>query len=147
MYDAAATQIREAMVAASLAQVQVEPFVIVNPTTPAIDLYPAEFGVEASTAAFGITAEAMAEGEWMNVRARVATNDARSNQGLLYEFMDPASDASIVQALYDDPTLGGMAADVFLDAVSGFAPVANVEGSGFHIGVVWRFLILPLGAS
>lgn len=137
------------MLAANLTPtvVQVEPFIIVNPTTPSIDLYPAETGIESGIAGMGDTAEAMAEGEWMNVRARVATNDARSNQGLLYEFMDATSDASIVQALYDDPTLGGKVADVFLDAVSGFAPLTNVDGGGFLIGVVWRFLVVPLGAS
>jgi hypothetical protein len=57
--------------------------------------------------------------------------------------MDPASDTSVVQALYDDPTLGGVVADVNLDSQSGFVLVPRIDQSAVHVGVIWRFLIIP----
>lgn len=123
---------------------QVEAFWIPNPTPPSIDVYLADPGREvAETGGFGETdADALA-GDWVNVRARVATNDAQANQRLLIELCDPESEVAVVQALYDDPTLGGLVADLSLETQSGFRPFPLLDGSAFHLGVLWTFLVIP----
>jgi len=140
-----ADQIRDALEASSsLNAIQVEPLWIANPSPPTIDVYPGDPGRElVETAAFGETDADSASGEWINVRARVATNDARANQAILVDLCDPESDASVVQALYDDPTLGGLAADLNLESQSGFRPFPTIDGSGVHLGVIWSFLVIP----
>lgn len=131
------------MVAEADWDIQVEPTMILNPSPPAIDMYPADPSTSPDSGSFGETYPEMAEGFWVNVRARVAPNDNIANQEVLLELLDPASDISVVQALYDDPTLNGVAADVNLESTSGFVLVPKVDGSAVHIGVIWRFLILP----
>jgi hypothetical protein len=140
--EAAADQIRTVMAADSDWYVQVEPVMVLNPTPPVIDMYPADPSNDSASGSYGSTYEQIAEGFWVNIRARVNPNDNVANQELLLELMDPASDTSVVQALYDDPTLGGVVADVNLDSTSGFVLVPKVDGSAVHVGVIWRFLIL-----
>lgn len=123
---------------------QVEAFWIPNPTPPSIDVYLADPGREiAETGGFGATdADALA-GDWINVRARVATTDAQANQRLLTDLCDPESEVAVVQALYDDPTLGGLVADLSLETQSGFRPFPTLDGGAFHLGVLWTFLVIP----
>jgi hypothetical protein len=116
---------------------------VLNPTPPAIDMYPADPSFNSEVGSFADTFSEMGDGYWVNVRARVAPNDNIANQEVLIELLDPESSMSLVQSLYDDPTLGGVAADVHLDNTSGFVLVPKVDGSAVHIGVIWRFLIIP----
>ena len=123
---------------------QVEAFWIPNPTPPSIDVYLADPGREvAETGGFGETDADSLGGEWINVRARVATNDAQANQRLLIELCDPESEVAVVQALYDDPTLGGLVSDISLETQSGFRPFPTLDGGAFHLGVLWLFLVIP----
>jgi len=123
---------------------QVEPKWVINPTPPTVDVMPGDTSTESSeSGAMGETAVDMADGLWYTVRARVAPNDYSAGQEILYELLSPDSELSIVQALYDDPTLGGAAADVSFDSARGFLPFPTVDGGSFHIGVTWRFLVLP----
>jgi hypothetical protein len=140
--EAAADQIRDTMEAESDWAIQVEPSMILNPTPPAIDMYPADPSFDPASGAMGETYADMDAGYWINVRARVSPTDNIANQEVLLELLDPESDMSLVQALYEDPTLGGHAADVNLDSTSGYVLVPKVDGSAVHIGVIWRFLVI-----
>lgn len=123
---------------------QIEPGYVITPSPPTIDVYPADPGVElATTGGMGANAEEMADGEWINVRARVAPNDPDAGQEILMSLMSADSSISVVQALYDDPTIGGLAADTDLVDRTGFVIVPRLTGQGYDLGVVWRFLILP----
>ena len=131
------------MVAEADWDIQVEPTMVLNPTPPTIDMYPADPSINPEVGNFAETYAETGDGYWINVRARVAPNDNVANQEVLLELLDPESSMSLVQALYDDPTLGGLAADVNLDTTSGFVLVPKIDGSGVHIGVIWRFLVIP----
>jgi hypothetical protein len=141
--EAAGDQIRDTMEAEADWDIQVESSMILNPTPPAIDMYPADPATDIGTGSFGETYPEIDEGWRINFRARVAPNDNVANQEVLLELMDPESPISLVQSLYDDPTLGGHAADLTLEQTSGFVLVPKVDGSAVHIGVVWRFLVIP----
>ena len=117
---------------------QVEPRMVVNPTPPTIDIYPGDPARDEETASFG----EMAGGHWINVRARVGVNDHDANQEVLIALKDDEHDICLVQSLYDDPTLGGHASDLQLANESGFV-LAEGLNSEVHIGVIWRFLVLP----
>jgi hypothetical protein len=141
--EAAADQIRDTMEAEADWDIQVEPSMILNPTPPAIDLYPGDPFTDVNTGAMGASFSDMDEGYWINVRARVSPTDNVANQDVLLDLMDPDSPISVVQALYDDNSLGGVAYDINLDTTSGFVLVPRIDGSAVHIGVVWRFLVIP----
>lgn len=143
--EAMAAQIRDAIDdATDFPPTQVEAFWIPNPTPPSIDVYLGDPGREVTeTGGFAETDAESAGGEWVNVRARVATNDAQANQRLLVELCDPESEVAVVQALYDDPTLGGLVADLNLESQSGFRPFPTLDGGAFHLGVLWSFLVIP----
>jgi len=141
--EAAADQIRETMVAEADWPIQVEPTMILNPTPPAIDMYPADPATSPDSGNFADTYADMGEGFWVNVRARVAPNDNVANQEVLLDLLDPAHDASLVQALYDDPTLGGHVTDLTLGSCSGFQPAPRWDGGMVYLGVLWRFLVIP----
>jgi hypothetical protein len=141
--EAAGDQIRETMDAESDWAIQVEPSMILNPTPPAIDIYPAEQFSDSASGGHAATYAASAEGEFINVRARVAPNDNIANQEVLLELLDPESDMCLVQALYDDRSLNGHVADLSLESTSGFVLVPKIDGSAMHIGVIWRFLVIP----
>ena len=140
--EAAADQIRDTMEAESDWAIQVEPSMILNPTPPTIDMYPADPSADPQSAGMGETYSDMDAGYWINVRARVSPTDNVANQEVLLELLDPESSMSLVQALYDDPTIGGLAADINLDSTSGYVLVPKIDGSAVHIGVVWRFLVI-----
>lgn len=143
--EAMADQIRDVIDdAADWPPTQVEAFWIPNPTPPSIDIYLGDPGREvAETGGFGETDADSAGGEWINVRARVATNDAQANQRLLVQLCDPESEVAVVQALYDDPTLGGLVADISLESQSGLRPFPSLDSSTVHLGVLWLFLVIP----
>jgi hypothetical protein len=140
---AIADLIRAAMEASAPWDVQVVPRMLHNPTPPSIDVYPADPSNDPETAGFAETVEDASGGIWINVRARVPANDNAANQNVLLELKSPDSSVSLVQAVYDDPTLAGNAADVNLDNESGFVLVPTIDGSATHLGVIWRFLVLP----
>ena len=142
--EAMADQIRDVLDDSIDWTFQVEPGYIANPSPPTVDIFLADPGRELlETDAFGKTDAAAAGGEWINVRARVSPNDKIANQEILVELADPESPLSIVQALYDDPTLNGVAVDLNLENRSGMVPVPTIDGGAWHFGIIWRFLVVP----
>ena len=141
--EAAADQIRDTMEAESDWAIQVEPTMVLNPTPPSIDIYPGPSFYDASSAGMGATFAAMDEGVRFDVLARVAPNDNIANQGILIELLDPMSSMSLVEALYDDRTLNGHAADLSLEFCSGFQPAPRWDGGMVYLGCLWRFLVIP----
>jgi hypothetical protein len=141
--DTMGAQIRALMEAESPWDVQVHPRMLVNPTPPAIDLYPADPSRDSETGGFGISAEDIAEGYWVNARARVSTGESDSAQDVLIALKDDGSSMCLTRALEADPTLAGYANDIALDNESGFVLFPTIDGSAVHIGVLWRFLVIP----
>lgn len=141
--DAMSSQISALMEAESPWKVQVHSRMLTNPTPPSVDMYPADPARDAETGAFGATAEEIAEGYWINVRARVATGDAGASQDVLLALKDDASSMCLTRAIELDETLGGYANDIALDSESGFVLFPTIDGGAVHIGVLWRFLVLP----
>ena len=140
--EAMADQIREALTAVDW-DFQVEPNMVLSPTPPAIDMYPGDPATQAELASFGADASDMAAGFVFNVRARIAPTDHDAGQEVLLELSDPASDLSLVQALYDDPTLGGIASDLNLTSQSGFTLFSDLDPTKVYLGMLWRFLVIP----
>jgi hypothetical protein len=122
---------------------QVEPRMVLNPSGACIDMYPGDPATDFEVASFAGVLEDMAAGFIFNVRARVSPNDHEAGQEILLELGDPASDLSLVQALYDDPTLSGTASDVNLTSESGFTVFTDIDPSKVYLGVLWRFLVIP----
>lgn len=136
-------QLRDALAGADW-DFQVEAGMILNPTPPTVDVYPADPGRELElTGGFGATDAEADDGLWVNVRARISPLDHNAGQEILVELMDPASELSLVQAIYDDPTLNGYATDVNLESQTGYVLVPTIDGGAVHIGVIWRFLVIP----
>ena len=124
--DEVADQIRAAMAAVTDVDVQVEPRLLVNPTPPAIDIYPADTPRDRETAGFAAGDD---DGYYLTVRARVQTADNEAGQNLLLAFFDPTNTLSIGQALYDDPTLNGYASDLDIAGQTGYALYPTEEGT------------------
>lgn len=128
----------EAMVEASDYEIAVWPFMLFNPSTTAIDMFPApEFRSEA-TAGQGDVSGAY---EFI-VRARTGLNDLESGQSILYDLLDDDSDVCVAHALGDDPTLNGWAADVFVGPPSGYQPFRDAGQAGWMVGVTWPVSVL-----
>jgi hypothetical protein len=122
---------------------QVEPRRVITPTTPSIDVYRGDPATDPELAGFGADAADIQEGRIINVRLRLSPTDYEGNQEILLELADPESDTSIVQALYDDPTLNGYASDLHLLSESGDNLFVDIDPAKVYIGVVWRFLVIP----
>jgi len=121
--------------------VQVEPRLVVNPTTPSIDMFPGP--LNSDLGAFASDYAGAADGLFVDVRARVSPKDSHAFQDVLVSFCDPEDDLCVVQSLYDDPTLGGHAADVALVSQSEFQPAPSLDGTSWFVAVTWRFLVIP----
>jgi hypothetical protein len=142
--EAIADQIRDVLDDSTDWTFQVEPGYVANPTPPTIDVFLGDPGRELlESGSFGATDADTAGGEWIIVRARVSPTDASAGQEILVELSDPESELSLVQALYDDPTLGGLASDISLENRSGMVPIPTIDGGAWHFGITWRFLVIP----
>lgn len=140
--EAMADQIRDVLTDVDW-DFQVEPLMVLNPSAVCVDLYPGDPATDSEVASFADSLADMGAGFIFNVRARVSPNDHEAGQQVLYELSDPVSDISLVQALYDEPTLGGIAADVNLVSESGFSLFQDIDPSKVYFGVLWRFLVIP----
>ena len=133
---AMADQIRDTLESAfssSNVDIQVEPTLVVDATPPTVDIFPADIAYGTETRGMGGRGELL-----FTVRTRVNPNDADANQVLLYELMDDLTGASVVGALLDDTTLGGLAADVHVDesSVTGFLLYGGLVGFQFTAAVI-----------
>lgn len=142
LLDAMADQIRTVLTDVDW-DFQVEPRMVLNPSAVCIDMYPGDPATDLEVASFAGALEDMSAGFVFNVRARVSPNDHEAGQEILLELGDPASDLSLVQALYDDPTLNGIASDVNLTSESGFTVFTDIDPTKVYLGVLWRFLVIP----
>ncbi len=109
-----------------------------NPTTTAIDIYPDDPFRDPLTAGHGD----VNGGYRFVIRARTGLNDLDSGQEILMDLMDDEQPYSPAVALSVDPTLNGMAQDVFVDGPSGFLPFRDLGGEGTMAGVTWSVLVL-----
>ena len=121
---------------ATVPDLQLYPYLNINPTPPSIDVYPGDpfqaglgFGPDRSL--------------FFTVRARVSTADSEAGQGLLLELLEP--DAGVEAALIDDQTLGGVVASLAVtpDGVSGIRQyVTDTPTGGSLLGCEWRVQVL-----
>jgi hypothetical protein len=107
-----------------------------NPTPPYIDVYPDpdEFVLPMG---FGAGNDAY----WFLVRARVNPTDTEGQQDLLDSMMDGNGAASVEQALFADPSLGGAATMRTVEGPSGYSLFGRAGEE--LIGVTWRVLVIP----
>jgi hypothetical protein len=134
--EAMADQIRDALedaLSTTDLAIQVEPMIVFDATPPTVDIWPGDVPRGTDSRAFGIRGEFL-----FNVRCRVDQADADANQRLLYAFQDDVNALSVVNALLDDPTLGGIASDVSVDeaSVTGFLPYGTLVGFQFTASVI-----------
>ena len=138
--DEIADQIRAAVVTVTDVDVQVEPRMLLNPTPPCIDVFPGDSPRDRDSAAFSADDD---EGYFITVRARVSTADNEAGQDLLLAFVDPTNPLSVGQALYDEPTLNGYAADLDIVGQTGYALFPDPGGDGALLGCQWTVRVIP----
>lgn len=134
--DALSEQIEAAMASADV-DVQVGARMIMNPSPPTIDMWPADPPVDQAIAGMGD----IQGGDVVTVRARVDTNDHEGNQDVLLDLMDVESDMSVAAAIMDDPTLGGLA-HLEVRGWTGLRPYTNADGTVLFVGAEWTVLAL-----
>ena len=137
--DALATQIRGYMADTTDVAVQVEGRMILSPTPPSIDIYPADTARDPDSASFAD----LNGGYLLTVRARVNTADAVAGQNLLLAFMDDADNLCLAEAIEEDQTLDHYAASVSVQAQTGFVVFPEPSGEGAWLGAQWTTLVIP----
>jgi hypothetical protein len=113
------------------------PFMLFNPTPPAVDIFPAD--PSAADAGFGPQSSM----QFWTIRARVAPVDEEGNQTILLALREPAGETSIRAALLDDKTLGGLVEGIDVDWPTGYQPYrTSIIGDASHsatlLGCEWR---------
>lgn len=137
--EALADQITAGVAAQDLGgeALQVWPFLVINPTPPCVDIYPAD--PFSDQQAYGPTRERDA---WFTVRARVTPADADASQQLLLQLMDWRSDTSVAAAMLTDPTLGGLVNDLLPTGPTGVILYTPIGNEGPLVGCEWRTRVL-----
>ncbi len=110
----------------------VYPLLELNPTPPAIDIYPDTPFQEA--VGFGPGNNSMN----FTVRARVNTPDNDGAQELLLTMMDPGSTESVALAILSDETLGGTVGQVAVEGPSDYGVFVEPSGNGAYLSCTWR---------
>ncbi len=128
----------ETMVAASDYEIAVVGGMLLNPSTTAIDIYPADPFRDRQYAGHGDVGGSY---EFI-VRARTGLNDLDSGQAILLDLMDDDSDVCVAHAVEDDATLNGYAQDVFVGDSTGFRPYRAPGEDGTMVGVEWPVTVL-----
>lgn len=125
-----------ALKAISISELQIVPRMWPSPTTPTLDVYPADPALE--DAAFGDSELTL----W-TVRARVAIVDDPSNQDILLKLMEPFGPTSVRAALLADEKLGGLSEGMGVDPPSGFTPLTALDGN--YVSCTWRVRVYVNG--
>ncbi len=115
----------------------VYPLLEVNPTPPAIDIYPDTPFQEPE--AFGPANNSLN----FTVRARVNTPDNEGAQELLLSMMDPRANESVALAILSDTTLGGTVEYVTVEGPSDYGIFVEASGAGAFLSCTWRAKVLP----
>jgi hypothetical protein len=136
--DEIADKIADALAGSDI-DVQVDSRMILKPTPPTIDIYPADPFRSEDEAAFAD----LGGGLLFNVRARVSPSDHEAQQEVLLAFMDDEDDLCIHEAVLADPTLNGYAMSIGWENQTGYVLFPSPDGSVAHIGCIWRFNVLP----
>jgi hypothetical protein len=134
---AMADQIRDALHESTF-PVQVEPKYVLSPSPLTVDIYPADLTLDLPTAGFDELG-----GHIVTVRARIGTADFDAAYDVLLSLLDETDDLCLVQALYDDATLGGMTTDIDLREQTGLRAYEHPSGEGAHLGCQWTFVAIP----
>jgi hypothetical protein len=134
-----AVKVREVTDTITDVDIQVESGIVINPTAPCIDIYPADPSMDPSVGGFGDIDGA----ESITVRARVSTADSDAGQELLLAFMDDEDELSLAAALADDPTLNGMA-DLSYQGRGGYALFPTPQGDGALLGCLFTFTAIKM---
>lgn len=139
IFDAMADQIRSGVTAAAPdVDWQIEPRMVINPSPPCVDMYPADPSNDSTLAAFS---EEIG-GEVINVRMRVDTADSVAGQDLLLAMMDDEDPASVILALLDDRTLGGLTDDIHVPSRGGFSLFPTTQGDGALLGCLLHVVLV-----
>jgi hypothetical protein len=119
---------------------QLYPYLNINPTPPSIDVYPGDPFQEW----LGFDKHGQRERKlFFTVRARVSTADQEDGQKLLLEFLDP--NGGVEDALATDHTLGGAVSDcgVVEEGVTGIRQYVTDTPTGQSLlGCEWRVQVL-----
>lgn len=139
--DRIRTQLDAAVIAAAddvEINLQVEGRMVLAPTPPTIDIYPADPSADPELAAFGDKIG----GEILTVRARVDTADTDAGQNLLLAFMDDDDPLSLATAIYSDTKLNGLAATLDVRSRSGYVLVPRLDAEGAHLGCLFGVVVV-----
>lgn len=118
---------------------QVWPFLVINPTPPCIDIYPADPFSEQTE--YGPVSERTRD-VWFTIRARVVPADVDAAQQLLLQLMDPRADTSVAAAVYADPTLGGLVSVAAPTGPTGIIVYSPLQNEGYLVGCEWRTRVM-----
>jgi hypothetical protein len=112
---------------------QVEPMLVVNPTTLTVDIYPGDPMSDLLGGGFGNPTGRFV----LTVRARTNTPASAEAQSLLLALMDDEDPLSIAAALWDE-TLNGMVSALHVEGPSGYTQYVDPGGQGSLLGCEWR---------
>lgn len=135
--DAMADKVRNAIDGIDW-EIQVEPWLVINPSPLTVDMFPADPATDEDYAGFGDLEGARV----FTVRARTNTPDADGARDALLALMDIEDEHSIVVALSEDQTLFGLATSVDVRGGSGLLVFPSPDGVGGLLGVQWNVLVI-----
>lgn len=118
--------------------VQVESRMVLNPSPPCIDMYPADPSNDQTLAGF---ADEIG-GELIAVRVRVSTADHEAGQDLLLALMDDEDPLSVIAALNDEPTFNGTVSTMDIPSRSGYLLFPVPSGDGTLIGCLFNVVVV-----
>jgi hypothetical protein len=116
--------------------IQVYPRRVINPTPPAIDMYPGDPTTYIGSSGFGDRG-----GDVFVLRARVNAADQLSGQDLLISLMDE-EDLDLAGALEDDQTVNGLATSIMVEGPFGHTLYQDTQSNVPLVGIEWRMTIL-----
>jgi hypothetical protein len=127
-----------ANLASAIPDLQVDGHRLIFPTPPSIDIYPPD---DAFYEQIGFGLHDPARVFW-TVRARVTPADDEAGQDLLLSMIDPRDAASVVQALLDDETLGGLVDSLTVDPPDSYGLWTNPGQTNGLLGCTWRVAVI-----
>lgn len=117
--------------------VQVSGRMLINPTPPAVDIYPGGPLTDGELSGFGDP-----DGQlFFTVRARINTVDLDAAQDILLNMMDAQHELSVAAALMADQTADGSARSVEVDSPSGYTAYRTPDG-GPLLGCEWKVSVV-----
>lgn len=125
---------------ASISDVQIEPYLLDDPTPPTLHILPGETDWH----------QALEDGLEMReliVQALVGTAIKEGAQVVLDEFLDSDGDTSVKSAIESDPTLGGLADDLIVVKTKGYQMIKNRPDKPAQLGAEWLVHIYVSGSD